>query len=137
VILLALIFGALPFAAAADNLSCGVASAAAPVWMARPGGGGGGGVTQQTTTCVASCIGGSSVSTICQGNCTAVDTSCPYAGYVTCNGVVTSTCTPCYDDCEQKNGTSCSIGTKYCSTPGPENSTHECMCWSNHWICPY
>jgi hypothetical protein len=139
VILLALVFGALPFAAAADNLSCGVASAAAPIWMARPGGGGGG-VSEQST-CVANCGGGTSVSTICGGTCTAVDTNCPFAGYVTCNGVVTSSCPVCLGsgpDCQQTNGTSCSpVGSTMSCSPA-DGGTYTCKCKANHlWLCPY
>jgi hypothetical protein len=137
VILLALVFGALPFAATADNLSCGVASAAAPIWMTRPSGGGGG-VSEQST-CVANCGNGTSVSTICGGTCTAVDINCPATprGYVTCNGVYTYcsyTC-PTLPSCDSVQGTSCSgSGSKFCSRPDGEYS---CFCSLSHWNCAY
>lgn len=134
VTMLVLTFGALPPSVSADSL-CQTQNAAEPLWMTRPSGGDGG-VSAQAT-CVANCGSGTSVSTICSGTCTATDTSCPYAGYVTCNGVVTSSCPSCYPDCEQTNGTSCSAppSTRNCSTP--DGWTYQCNCFLGHWNCPY
>lgn len=132
-ILLALTFGALPFAAAADTSFCGVKSAAEPLWMTRPSGGG---VSAQST-CVADCGNGTSVSVInCSGTCTATDTSCPNPGYVTCNGVVTSSCPVCPPPCEDLNGTSCSVprSKTACSL---DNQIYECNCLLGGWVCPY
>jgi hypothetical protein len=136
VALLVLTFGALPLPVAADAL-CQTQSAAEPLWMTRPSGGGGG-VSAQST-CVASCGNGTSVSTLCNGDCGASDINCPsHTGFVTCNGVYTycSNACPTLPDCETLNGTSCSSpSTTYCSTPDPW--TYQCQCFRNHWSCPY
>jgi hypothetical protein len=138
VTLLVLTFGALPFPVSADSL-CQTQNAAAPLWMTRPSGGGGG-VSAQTTTCVAGCGNGTSVSTICNGTCTATDSNCPsYAGYVTCNGVYTY-CNACSvpPDCDTVSGTSCSPRGSSTSCSRSDGWTYDCVCTPNNlWLCSY
>lgn len=137
VTLLVLTFGALPFPVSAYSL-CQTQNAAEPLWMTRPSGGDGG-VSAQTTTCVAGCGNGTSVSTICNGTCTATDSNCPNnIGFVTCNGVYTYCSYACpVPPCETLSGTSCSPrgSTTDCSTDG---WIYGCHCSVNNlWLCSY
>jgi hypothetical protein len=134
VILLAMIFGALPFTAAADNASCGVKNTTEPLWMTRPSGGG---VSAQAF-CSAACMWNTQPLTASCSTCSATDMECPFTrGSVTCNSVLT----PCPDACPDGdyclyvNGTTCSPGTRECL--GSRLQVDTCDCFRGSWSCPY
>lgn len=101
-----------------------------PLWL-------GGGISARAN-CTAQCIGGTKTVS-CSGTCTAVDANCPsHAGFVICNGVYSYCPTPCpTPQCEEVNGTSCSVQGSSKACYWPDGSQYECDCFFGEWNCPY